>query len=146
MEKKRKVGIMNIKKLILATVVVTVFSVVFGMVTCGGFFNWVYKLEPTNVWRDMTNFSLPLMIATTLFIDLLFVFVYALINKGVPGQNKFTKGLVYGLLVCLVGIIPGMIYTYLYQTIATTVIIYWTISGLIVNPLKGLLTAYIYEE
>lgn len=137
---------MNIKKLILAAVLVTIFNVLFGMLTCGGFFSWVYKLEPTNVWRSMENFSLPLMIVTTFITDLIFVFVYALINKGVPGQNKFVKGLIYGLLVWLVGMVPGMIATYLYQTIATTVVIYWTIWGLIASPLKGLIASTVYGE
>lgn len=137
---------MNIKKLIFAVLVVTVFNVLIGMVTCGGVFNWVYKLEPTNVWKSMENFSLPLMIATTFITDLLFVFVYALINKGVPGKNKYVKGLLYGLLVWMVGMFPGMIATYLYQTIATTVVIYWTIWALVVFPIKGLIASAIYGE
>lgn len=137
---------MNVKKLIIAVFAVTVFSVLFGSITCGGVFNWVYRLEPTNVWKPMENFSFPLMIASCLISDLFFVYVYALINKGVPGKNKYTKGLLYGLLVWLVGMVPGMISTYLYQAIATTVVIYWTIWGLVASPLKGLITAAIYGE
>lgn len=137
---------MNIKKIILAIIAVTVFNVIVGMLTCGSTFSWVYKLEPTNVWKPMENFSPLIMIATLLVIDALFVFVYALINKGIPGQNRFVKGLVYGLLVVLVGLVPGMIETYLYMTVATTVVVYWTIWGLIVSPLKGLITAAIYGE
>lgn len=137
---------MNIKKMILAILLVAVFNVVAGMVTCGGFFSWVYKLEPTNVWRPMENFSLPLMILSTLFVDAIFVFVYALINKGIPGQNKYTKGLLYGLLVWAIGLIPGMVSTHIYMTVATTVVIYWTIWGLIMSPLKGMIAAAIYGE
>lgn len=137
---------MNIKKIIFAVVVVAIFNILVGMLTCGGAFNWVYKLEPTNVWKPMENFSLPIMIASTFIIDLIFVFVYALINKGIPGKNKFIKGLIYGLLVVLVGLVPGMIQTYLYMTVATTVVIYWTIWGLIVSPIKGLITAAIIGE
>lgn len=137
---------MNIKKMILAIIVVAVFNFIVGMLTCGSTFNWVYKLEPTNVWKPMTSISFPLMIAGILFVDTLFVFVYALINKGIPGQNRFTKGLLYGLLVVLVGLIPGMIATYTYMTVSTIVVIYWTIWGLIVSPLKGLITSAIYGE
>lgn len=137
---------MNIKKIILAVVVVALFNVLVGMVTCGGVFNWVYKLEPTNVWKPMENFSLPLMIASTFFIDLIFVLVYVLINKGILGKNKYVKGLLYGLFVWMVGLVPGMISTYLFMTVSTTVIIYWTIWGLIVSPLKGLIAAAIYGE
>lgn len=137
---------MKIKRIILAILAVVVFNFIVGMLTCGGAFSWVYKLEPTNVWKPMTSFSLPLMLTTIFVIDTLFVAVYALINKGVPGPNKFVKGLIYGLLVVLVGLVPGMISTYLYMTVATTVVIYWTIWGLIVSPLKGLITAAIYGE
>lgn len=137
---------MNIKKLILAIIAVVVFNFLVGMFTCGGVFSWVYKLEPTNVWRPMTSVSLPIMLAGMLLVDTLFVWVYALINKGVPGHNRFVKGLLYGLLVVLVGLIPGMIATYTYMTVATTVVIYWTIWGLIVSPLKGLITSAIYGE
>lgn len=137
---------MNIKKIILAIIVVAVFNIIVGMLTCGGAFSWVYKLEPTNVWKPFTSVSMPLMMIGIFIMDALFVFVYALINKGIPGQNSFVKGLVYGLLVVLVGLVPGMISTYLYMTVATTVVIYWTIWGLIVSPIKGLITAAIYGE
>lgn len=137
---------MNIKKLILAIIVVTVFNFLVGMLTCGGAFSWVYKLEPVNVWKPMENFPFMLVLATTFFIDLLFVLVYAIVNKGVPGKNRYIKGLWYGLLVLMVGLVPGMIETYLFMTVATTVIIYWTIWGLIVTPLKGLIAAAIYGE
>lgn len=137
---------MNIKKIILAVVAVAVFNIIVGMLTCGGVFSWVYKLEPTNVWKPMQSISLPLMIAGIFIIDALFVWVYALINKGIPGQNRLVKGLLYGLLVFLVGLVPGMISTYLYMTVAKTVIVYWTIWGFVVNPLKGLITSAIYGE
>lgn len=137
---------MNIKKLILAVLVVGIFNVLVGMVTCGGAFSWVYKLEPVNVWKPMTSVSFPIMLAGIFFVDLLFVWVYALIKNGIPGKNKYTKGLLYGLFVVLVGLVPGMISTYTYMTVATTVVVYWTIWGFVVSPLKGLIAAAIYGE
>lgn len=137
---------MNIKKLILAVVLVSLFNVLFGAITCGGAFSWIYKLEPTNVWKSMDNFSFPLMILSDVFINFIFVLVYAIIKSGVPGKNKVAKGLLFGLLVWLVGMLPGMIMTYLYQSIATTVVIYWAIWGLIVSPVKGLIAAAVYGE
>lgn len=137
---------MNIKKLILAIVVVGIFNFLVGMFTCGGVFSWVYKLEPVNVWKPMTSVSFPLMLAGMFLVDVLFVLVYAIIKNGVPGKNKYTKGLFYGLLVVLVGLVPGMISTYTYMTVATTVVVYWTIWGFIVSPLKGLIAAAIYGE
>lgn len=137
---------MNIKKIILAIIVVAVFNFIVGMLTCGSTFNWVYKLEPTNVWKPATSISIPLMFAGVVLVDALFVIIYALINKGIPGQNRFVKGITYGLLVVLLGLVPGMISIYTYMTVATTVVVYWTIWGFIVSPLKGLITAAIYGE
>lgn len=137
---------MNFKRLILAVIAVALFHFIVGSLTCGCAFSWVYKLEPVNVWKPMENFPFLLVLATTFFIDLLFVLVYAVINKGIPGKNRYIKGLLYGLLVLMVGLVPGMIQTYLYMTVATTVIIYWAIWGLIVSPLKGLIAAVIYGE
>ena len=63
---------MNIKKMILAIIAVAVFNFIAGMVTCGGAFSRVYKLEPTNVWRPMESVSFPLMIAGMLLVDIVF--------------------------------------------------------------------------
>lgn len=85
-------------------------------------------------------------LAEILIVSLLFVIVYALLQKGIPGKNKFTKGLIYGLLVWLVGLVPGMLATAIYMTVSKIVIVYWTVWGLIVTPLKGLITSAIYGE
>lgn len=137
---------MKISKVLITTIVVSVFNFIVGALTCGNTFSWVYKLEPTNVWKPMTSAILPYMIAEILIVNLLFVIVYALLQKGVPGKNKFTRGLIYGILVWAVGLIPGMLSTALYMTVSKVVVIYWTVWGLIVSPLKGLITSAIYGE
>lgn len=137
---------MKISKVIIATIVVSIFNFIFGAITCGGFFSWVYKVEPTNVWKPITSHSFPFMIAELLIVDFLFVLVYALINKGIPGKNKFTKGLIYGFLLFLVGMVPGMIATVVYMTVSKVVVLYWTISALILDPIKGLITSAIYGD
>ena len=40
---------MKIGKILIAALAVSLFGAVFAGVTCGWLFNWVYKLEPTNV-------------------------------------------------------------------------------------------------
>ncbi len=138
---------MKIGKILIAGVVVTIFNAIVGGVTCGGIFNWVYKLEPTNVWKPMSGNGpgVGFMIGGFLLSIVLSV-VYALINKGIPGKNKFVKGLVFGLCVWAVGMLPGMFATYSFMTVATTVIVYWTILGLITTPLEGMIIAAIYGE
>jgi len=136
---------MKVIKLIVATLLATIFSIIFGMITCGGYFSWIYEIEPTNVWKPIEQFSFPVYLVATLYVDFVFVLTYSLLSKSVPGQNMLTRGISYGLIVWAVGIIPGMISTYLFMTVAKQVIIYWTIWGFVSYLFKGLIVSGIYS-
>lgn len=130
-------------KSIAATVAITIFDAIVGAVTCGGIFNWVYKLEPVNVWKPMETPGITYYIGAFL-LNFILVLVYIILRKGIPGKNKLIKGLIFGLCVWAVGILPGMFATYMFMTVAPTVIFYWTVIALLQNPLKGLIIAAIY--
>ncbi|MFA5143601.1 MAG: hypothetical protein WC522_05485 [Candidatus Omnitrophota bacterium] len=137
---------MKIGKILIAGIAATIFNMAVGAVTCGGIFNWVYKLEPTNVWKQMDGPPGVMYMIGSLALAIIVAFVYALINKGIPGKNKFVKGLVFGLCVWAVGTLRGMFATYEFMNVATTVVIYWTILGLVITPLEGAIIAAIYGE
>ena len=137
---------MKIGKILIAGVAITIFNAIVGMVTCGGVFNWVYKLEPTNIWKPMSSGPGAMFMIGSLALSIILSFVYALLQKGIPGGNKFVKGIVFGLCVWAVGILPGMFSTYTFMTVATTVVVYWTIIGLIKVPLEGMMISAIYGE
>jgi hypothetical protein len=137
---------MKIGKILIAAAAVSVFSAIFGAVTCGGIFSWVYKLEPTNVWKP-TYSSLSLVFFMGIFLlNIILALVYALLRKGIPGKNKAAKGFVFGLCVWGVGMLPGMFSTYYFMTVATGVVIYWAILGLVEMPFKGLIIAILCGE
>lgn len=137
---------MKKRQILLASILVTLFTVIFGALTCGGYFNWVYHLEPVNVWKPiMKTGPEPLFYVAEFFSSLLFVIVYALFSKGIPGQNKYIKGLVYGLAVFSVGMLHGLFSTYFYMTVNHIVVAYWAIWGLIAISVKGVITAAVYE-
>jgi len=137
---------MKIGKIIIAALIISLFSAIFAGVTCGWLFNWVYKLEPTNVWKPMDGPpGLGFHIGGFL-LNVVLAVVYALFRKGIPGKNKLAKGFVFGLCVWAVGMLPGMFSTYYFMTVATGVVIYWAILGLIEMPIKGLIIAAIYGE
>lgn len=137
---------MKIWRIIIAGVAVSVFNAVIGGLTCGWLFSWVYEIEPTNIWKQMD--APPVMYyVLAVVLNTVLAFVYALLSRGIPGKNKLIiKGLVFGLCVWAVGILPGMLSTYMFMTIALTVVIYWTVLGLVVMPLMGLIIAAIYGE
>ncbi|MBN1437447.1 MAG: hypothetical protein JW936_10270 [Sedimentisphaerales bacterium] len=78
-----------------------------------------------------------------LVLNFIFAMVYVILRKGIPGCCSVSKGIVFGLCVWLVGVLPGMFMTYMFMTVAVVVIKYWTISALIMTPIKGVLAAVI---
>ena len=136
---------MNYWRIFIAGTAVTIFSAVVGWLTCGWLFRWVYEIKPTDIWRAMDTIPVAYY-QGTLALNIVLAFVYALLVKGIPGKNKLTKGLVFGLCVWAVGTLPTMLATYMFMTVGLTVVIYWTITGLIFTPLMGLIIAVIYGE
>ena len=140
---------MNVKKIfkvVLAAVVITVFGAIWSMFTCGWLFKGIYEIEPVKIWVPIENVSMLTLNVGALILNIIFVGIYALINKGVPGKSRVAKGLLYGVLVWSLGMLPGMFYTYLFMTAAWQVLLYWTISGLITTPICGLIAAAIYGK
>lgn len=137
---------MNIKRILLAAVAVTVLAGVIGGLSCGLLFNWVYAIEPTNVWTPIEEMSWGKVYLGLFLLDIVLVYVYSLLKSAVPGKTKVVKGIVFGVIVWAVGMLPGMLSTYFFMTVATQVVIYWTISGVIVSILKGIVMASIIEK
>lgn len=137
---------MKIRKMLIASLAVSLFSSVLAGVTCGGIFNWVYKLNPTNVWKSMEGPPGIGFYIGSFMLNIILVIIYALLKKGIPGKNKLVKGSIFGLCVWAVGMLPGMFATYYFMTVANGVVIYWTLMGLVETPIKGIIIAAIYGE
>ncbi|MCD4705286.1 hypothetical protein K8R66_04405 [bacterium] len=139
---------MNIKKIIFSSIVIWIVSLIFGWLTCGWLFNWVYELHP-NIWvSDAQIMSTNSMIATSLIglvTAFLFVLVYAIFYKGIPGKGVI-KGINYGILIWMVGAFSGMITMPFYMIIANEVIVYWIIQVLVFGLIKGLIIGAMYKE
>ena len=78
---------MKIGRVLLAGIVVGILSSVWGWLTCGRLFNWVYALEPTIIWKPPAEMPFVLMNVASLVFAFLLAFVYALIYKGLPGRG-----------------------------------------------------------
>lgn len=137
---------MKTGKVLLAALAVSIFHFVFGALTCGWLFTWVYTIEPVNVWRHMDGppgigFNLGIFL-----LNVIFVSIYVLLKKGIPGKTRFARGLAFGLCVWAVGILPGMFATAYFMTVSSVVVVYWTVMGLIETPVMGLIAALVYGE
>ena len=126
----------NVGKIIGTTVVVAIVSLILGYLTCGWLFNWVYTdLEPMNVWKTQDQINFGLSAVGDLILAFILVWVYGLIAKGIPGQGV-KKGMNYGLLVWLLSL-GGMWATLMFMTVNPGVVLYLTISGLVIFLIKG---------
>ena len=137
---------MKIGRIVLLGFVLTVFGIIVGNVFCGNLFSWVYQLEPTFVWRDMKDIDFMKFNAFFVLLNIILAFVYVIIHKSLPGSNKFVKGICFGLMVWLIGILPGMVSTNAFMVVADGVIVYWTIFEFFNNIIKGVIISLIYGE
>ncbi|MEK9149510.1 MAG: hypothetical protein AAB267_05630 [Candidatus Desantisbacteria bacterium] len=134
---------MRVGRMLIAGVVARIAGTIFGIATCGWLFNWVYTLEPTEIWKPMAGPPPIWFNAASLGLGIVLALVYALLYRGIPGKG-IVKGLVFGLFIWLVGTLPGMLSTYTFMRVATTVVIYWTILGLVALLVEGAIIAAIY--
>jgi hypothetical protein len=137
---------MNAKRIVIAGVVVWIVNSIFFIL---GLFPWVYQLPP-DIWRDFTavpatvfNLIGPHVIG--LIRAMLFALVFAILYKGIPGTGVF-KGMIYGVLVWIVGALSGMPSMPFYMTIATGVVIYWIIQQLVLGVINGAIVGVLYKE
>ena len=146
--KQKEVITMNAKRIVISGVVIWIVSSIFGFLTCGWLFNWVYQLPP-NIWRDpATIMSVGSLIGTNvigIIHGLLFALVFAILYKGIPGKGV-NKGMIYGVLVWIVGALSGIATMPFYMTIATTVVIYWIIVNLVLGVINGAIVGALYKE
>lgn len=91
---------MNNKKIINTGLVIWITSVLYGWLTCGWLFNWVYKLPP-NIWRTVEEMTSGNSLLWTnligLAVALIFIKVYAYLHKILPGQGA-KKGMLYAFI------------------------------------------------
>lgn len=139
---------MNVTRIVIAGVVVWIVGCILGFLTCGWLFKWVYELPP-NIWLDpaamMSAGNLIGANIIGIILGILFVLVFAIIYKGIPGKGV-NKGMIYGVLVWIVGALTVMAAMPFFMTIATTVVIYWIIQALVVHVISGAIVGVIYKE
>ena len=136
-------------KVLFAAVAATVFNAIYGIATCGWLFKWIYAIEPTNVWKPESAYTGAFWAKVyigSLILWFFFAAAYGLINKVFTADCSLCKGAAYGLIIWLVGMLPGMWMTYSFMTVSYQVVIYWTISGLVSLMISGMIVAAIYGK
>ncbi|NIM46672.1 MAG: hypothetical protein GTN40_00740 [Candidatus Aenigmarchaeota archaeon] len=75
---------------------------------------------------------------------IIYAVVYAMVKKSVPGKTIVKQGLYFGFLLFLLGI-PHTLAMYLIINLPTLLLFYWTITGLIINLIGGVIIAGIVK-
>lgn len=139
----------NYSKIIWAGVAINFVSFLVG----GGsylLFGGVFELAPTSVWKWTPAMGLnipvswPTLLLLNIVLALVFAWVFALLYKGIPGRGV-TKGLVFGALAWLIGVLPPMTTLYLMTNIAPGALVYFTVQGLVEWLVYGAIIAAIYK-
>lgn len=133
-------------RLVFAAVAMSVFDIVFGMVSCKWLFSWVYRLEPTYVWRKMNGGPGLFFMAGMLVLHFFLAVVYSYLNVGIPYETLYMKGLFFGLCLWGINTLPMVLSTYSFMNVASGVLIYWIFSLGIQLIAKSFIVAFIYGK
>ena len=75
---------------------------------------------------------------------IIYALVYEMVKKSLPGKTFINQGLYFGLLLFLLGT-PMSLTMYLMFNIPTMLLIYWAISGTIIEFIDGVIIAEIMK-
>lgn len=139
----------NITKVLLAGL--AIFFVIF-LVGGGSYFLFgqVFDLAPRTIWKwtPAQGFNMPaqwwlILFLLNIVLAVIFAFIYALIEKGLPGEG-IQKGLGFGMIVWIVGPIPALVTMYLMMNIANGALVYFTLQSLFEWLVYGTVISLIY--
>ncbi len=114
-------------------------------------FGRIFNLEPTAIWKwtPAQGFNMPtgwwaILFLLNIILAIVFAFIYALIEKGLPGKG-IQKGLGFGIIVWIVGPIPALVTMYLMMNIAAGALIYFAFQSLFEWLIYGAVISLIYK-
>jgi hypothetical protein len=132
---------------VVAGLVANVLSFVVGG---GGYhlFGWVFTLEPRGIWKwnpgaDMSVGWWVFLIAGNTLAAIVFAVVYAILFKGIPGTG-LRKGLVFGVIVWLIGVVPAIFTMYIMMNIHPGALLYFLAQAFVEYLVYGAVVALVY--
>lgn len=136
----------KLKQIIISGIVFAVISQI--VHTVGAMLSMDYYLEEQyfSVWSKImmpaagspgTEFFVK-SVALAFVTGALFAYVYTVVSKAISGEGVKERGLKYGMILFLVGTLPGMMSLFLLINLPFALIVFWILEGLIVNLLGGM--------
>jgi len=131
---------MNVKKFILASIVVFVVYQVLNFIIHGLILDSVYE-SMAGVWREDMDSTMWIMYVTSFIMSFLFVFIFI---KGYEGKG-IAEGLRFGLWIGLLMNVVGMFNQYAVYPISMSLTIQWFVYGVIQLMICGIFAAWLYK-
>lgn len=141
---------MRFKKIIIAGTIAGIIGNLWGLLTCQLLFKRLYYIEPVFVYQTAMLTARPLWLismgAVKILIAVIITFAYSLIYKRIPGDNDIKKGVFFGFLVWLAGILPSRALLYMTLNLSGAIVVYWIINDLISYVILGAIIGFFYNE
>ena len=133
---------MNVKKWIIASIVILVVDQALGWLIHGVMLSDMYKAT-SELWRSTAEMTsmMWMMIVTSLVWAFIFVYIFA---KGYQGKG-IMEGVRFGLIMGVFFSLPMSLGTYASMPIGFGLAAAWFISGIIVITIHGVIAALIYK-
>lgn len=77
---------------------------------------------------------------------ILVAIVYAVVKVSVPGNTIAKRGLNYGLLIFLIGGIPGYLSMLLLINLPASLVLYWAFETLVVDLVGGMIVTWFMRQ
>jgi hypothetical protein len=75
-------------------------------------------------------------------VALIYIWAYKMVEPALDGlDGRLRKGLFFGVLLFVLGVVPGSLSLYLLVNIPSALIGWWTLSGLVVAFIDGVIIA-----
>ncbi len=112
-----------------------------------GFFDWIYNIEPTVIWKNfmLDQNWLALICLISLFVSFLFVIGFVLVEESLPGKRA-GKGLNYGWLIWVIATVPSIFSQLVFMNISIGYIAYAVFFGLAKNLVSGVIIGLVYKK
>jgi len=99
-------------------------------------------MSPSVMWKPAS----PVLLAVYYFVvGFILAYAYSVLKNSVPGSG-IKKGVIFGLLVFLLGMIPGLGITWITMNIRNKLIFMWLIMGILEYIAAGTVIQIVDEK
>jgi len=145
---------MNIKKIVIAGLAIDIISfLIFPLFFSNSLFGWVFRLEPTSIWKwtpqisfiSMPTSYLAFFILANTILAIFIALLYTILYKSIPGTG-IKKGLIFGLLMFPMSVLIPMFSIWAMFRVAGVAVLLFTFEQLIEILIYGTVIGAIYKE